>query len=294
MIVHHREAPAAPSRVVVLGASGFVGGALTRLLQAQGVASVPVSSGDIDLSQSEAEAQLASLLQPDDVLVFVSALTPDRGKDIATMMKNITMGEHVCAALTAQGGCAQAVYLSSDAVYDDDANPVREDSPRHPSSLYGLMHVVREQMLTQTTAETETPLLVLRPSLLYGVGDTHNAYGPNRFVRVAKDQGQIQLFGQGEEQRDHISVDDTVGLILEGMRHCSAGVLNIATGSSVSFMSLAEMIRQGVGAEVTIDCLPRAMPVTHRHFDIALTREAFPTFSYTETSRGIEALIAGA
>src|SRR2546428_337223 len=80
---------------------------------------------------------------------------------------------------------AQVVYVGTDAVYDDDTNPVRESSPCQPSSFHGTMHLARERMLIETLRPARTPLAMLRPSLLYGPGDTHNGYGPNRFVRSA-------------------------------------------------------------------------------------------------------------
>ena len=52
------------------------------------------------------------------------------------------------------------------------------------------------------------PIVVLRPSPLYGVADPHNGYGPNRFSRLAAQGGEITLFGEGEEKRDHVFVED--------------------------------------------------------------------------------------
>ena len=119
-------------------------------------------------------------------------------------MANLAMGEHVCAALE-EVPCAQVVYISSDAVYADDCNPVRETSCCDPSSNHGLMHLVRERMLAQTLKKAKVPYLILRPSLLYGAGDTHNGYGPNRFIRTALAEKRITLFGAGGgDARPHL------------------------------------------------------------------------------------------
>jgi len=45
------------------------------------------------------------------------------------------------------------------------------------------------------------PLAILRPTLVYGAGDPHNGYGPNRFRRLASANQPIVLFGEGEERR---------------------------------------------------------------------------------------------
>jgi len=291
MIEHLREQPEAPNRVVVLGATGFVGGALVKYLETQEVNTLPISSSDIDLCAPESVSKLQAELGEDDALVFISALTPDKGRDIRTLMKNLSMGEHVCAALNASK-CAQVIYISSDAVYADDVDLVREGEPAAPGSFHGLMHLGREQMLSVTLAEAEIPLLTLRPSLLYGAKDTHNGYGPNRFLRLVRDGEPITLFGEGEEKRDHIYIEDVAKIIGLGLMHQSAGLLNVATGTSVSFMDVARTVTQKLGADANINCLPRAQPITHRHFDITLTHQAYPSFAYTSVDDGLAQTVA--
>ena len=51
---------------------------------------------------------------------------------------------------------------------------------------------------------------ILRPTLIYGEGDPHNGYGPNKFMRLAKKNEDILLFGKGEELRDHININETL------------------------------------------------------------------------------------
>ena len=286
MIEHLHQTPESPARVVALGASGFVGGALVSHLRGLGVDTVPLSSSDVDLCRPESVDLLKNRLRKDDALVFISALTPDRGRDIRTLMKNLAMGEHVCEALSASP-CAHVVYVSSDAVYADDVNPVRETSCCSPSGFHGLMHLAREQMLSFTLVKSGTPLLILRPSLLYGAKDTHNGYGPNRFLRQARGGQPVTLFGQGEEKRDHVHVEDVARLIGLGLTHRSRGALNVATGASVSFMDAARAIFERLGVEANLNCLPRSQPITHRHFDVALTHRAYPSFVYTSLTDGL-------
>src|SRR5258707_254376 len=114
-----------PSRVVVLGGTGFLGRCLLAELQGQRVPMLSLGSRNVDLTSPESVEILKGKLRPDDTLVFASCLTPDRGKDIRTTMKNLAMGEHVCAALQAVP-VAHVVYISSDAVYADSETLVRE------------------------------------------------------------------------------------------------------------------------------------------------------------------------
>ena len=48
----------------------------------------------------------------------------------------------------------------------------------------------------------------LRPTLIYGTDDPHNSYGPNSFYRLATKNEDIVLYGEGEELRDHVHIDD--------------------------------------------------------------------------------------
>ena len=292
MIIHHNSRSVTPSRVVVLGASGFVGQHMSQKLRDHNIPMLTLSSDDVDLCDPSCIRRLKRVVKSDDTLLFVSALTPDKGKGINTLMSNLKMGEHVSLFLE-QAICSHVVYISSDAVYADNANPVLETSCCDPSSFHGLMHMARERMLTHVLLHAETPLLCLRPCAMYGIDDTHNGYGPNRFLSTAFREGQITLFGNGEEKRDHLYIDDFSHLVLQCILHRSSGVLNVASGHAVSFHNIAEKISVMCDHQVQINPLPRTNAITHRHFDITSAIKAFPDLKYTQLADGIAATIAG-
>jgi nucleoside-diphosphate-sugar epimerase len=290
MLTHTVPSPIAPARVVILGANGFVARALRLELERAGIVTLALGSADLDLTEAQAAGKLAALLRPQDALVVTAALTPDKGKDLATLLKNLRMIEAVVAALAAQP-CAHVVYFSSDAVYDDSVALVDERTTAAPKDLYGLMHLTREIALQQACLKPAIPLGVVRPSAIYGAGDTHNSYGPNRFVRSALAEGRIRLFGQGEETRDHVAIADVVALTSLVLRHRSAGVLNAVSGEAITFAALATHISQLAGRSVTIEPLPRGGPVTHRRFDVTRRQRAFPTFRPTPLADGLASLL---
>jgi len=283
MLEHHNPTPLPPARAVILGAGGFVGGAVLGRLSKEGIPVLGLTSADVDLLAPDSPERLARSLKPGDALVFVSALTPDRGRDGATFMKNLTMAQHVCEAL-AGADISHLVYIGSDAVYHDDANPVNERTCCQPSGFHGMMHLAREMMLA---AAVKAPLALLRPSLLYGEVDTHNGYGPNRFRRLAREGKPVTLFGEGEEMRDHVLIDDLAEIVRLTLVHRSAGILNVATGRSVSFRDAAQAAAGCFPTPVTVTGTPRANPITHRHFDITDCLKAFPHFRYTPFAEGV-------
>jgi UDP-glucose 4-epimerase len=291
MLQHHAPSPVPPARVVLLGAQGFVGKSAAALLGARGVSTLPLGRAEIDLLAPNAAEALRCLLKPDDALLVVSAKAPC--KDTGMLLDNIRMIQTVCAALSA-APVAHVVYISSDAVYRDSDKPLNEASCAEPGSLHGAMHLAREVMLKSVV---QAPLAVLRPSLLYGVDDPHNGYGPNRFRRLAAKGEEIVLFGDGEERRDHVLIDDVAELIYRTLVHRSAGTLNIATGEVHSFRAIAERIAAIGQAPVAVRGTPRVGAMPHngyRPFDPAGTGAAFADFRYTPLMDGLAKVWAAA
>lgn len=290
MLIHSRDL-IRPSRSVVLGCRGFVGSNLLAHLEGLGWPVEAVSSQDVDLTAEGAGKALAERLREDDALVVVSALTPDRGKDALTLEQNVRMGRQVAEAVLDRP-IAHLAHIGTDAIYNDNSNPVRETSCASPSSLHGAMHLTREVILSDACRGACVPLALLRPSLLYGPGDTHNGYGPNRYVRTARDEGRIVLFGEGEEQRDHVYIEDLARIVAAVLKRCSTGVLNVATGAATSFREVAELVAELTERDVAVEGSRRRNPITHRHFDIAAAQAAFPRFAWTPLRDGLTRMVA--
>jgi UDP-glucose 4-epimerase len=287
---HANRVPQKPARIVVLGSGGFLGRRLLPACVDAGMRVVGLGSRDIDLTGETAGARLAEQLRPQDVLVFLAALTPDRGRDTGTLMRNLAMARAVCEA-TRSVEIAHLVYASSDAVYPLTTSLICEETPAVSVDLYGLMHRARELMLA---SEVKAPLAMLRITGVYGTGDTHNSYGPNRFLRQALKDGRIALFGIGEEMRDHVYIDDAVALLLGIVSRRSTGLLNVASGTSTTFRTLADMVAVRAGQPIEIAPSARQNPVTHRHFDVTNLRRAFPGLRFKSLGDGLAAMLAEA
>lgn len=284
MLQHHHSSPQPPERAVVLGAGGFVGSAIARKLEAAGAETARLTRPDVDLQSEGAAETLAGLLREGDALVCVSAIAPV--KNIAMLKDNLSLIETMGEALR-QRPVAHVVNIGSDAIYADSADPLNEQSCAAPGSLHGVMHLTRELVLGE--AAGDTPFATLRPTLIYGADDPHNGYGPNRFRRLAEKGEDIVLFGNGEERRDHVWVEDVAELTCRMVLHRSEGALNAATGTVVSFHDCAQLVRTLHGLDVEIKSTPRSGPMPHngyRPFDASATKAAFADFSYTLPDAG--------
>jgi nucleoside-diphosphate-sugar epimerase len=232
----------------------------------------------------DATARLAALLKPGDAVVAAVARAPC--KDLSMLIDNMKM---VKTMLDAMSGIdlSHVVNISSDAVYADEPLPLTETSPTAPTAMHGVMHLARELAFADAI---KAPLATLRPTLIYGARDPHNGYGPNRFRRLANAGEEIVLFGEGEERRDHVLVDDVAELAVQVLSHRSRGILNIATGAVHSFRSVAEQVVAAAPKKVPISGRPRSGPMPHngyRAFDPASVAMAFPGFRFTELAKGI-------
>jgi nucleoside-diphosphate-sugar epimerase len=285
MLEHLCDPPRTPQRVVIIGARGFVGGAIAARLEQDGVDVVRVARSEVDLLARGAAEALQRLLREGDSVVAASARAPC--KDSAMLVDNMVMAMAISQAI-ARSKVGHVVNISSDAVYADSDRPLTEASCAAPASLHGAMHLAREVMFQ---SEVKAPLAILRPSLLYGPADPHNGYGPNRFRRLAAKGEDIVLFGEGEERRDHVFITDLAEIAARVLIRRSTGVLNVATGEVHSFADIARKVVSLFGSKSAIRNSVRTGPMPHngyRPFDTAGCRRAFPDFRYTPFEEGLK------
>lgn len=288
MLKHLHTEPVLPNRVVILGAGGFVSSASQQRLEALNIPLLALTQAMLDLTHIDAVQKLASILQPNDTLLFVAAKAPVKSE--AMLIENLRMAESVCEALK-MAPVKHLVYISSDAVYADSNTPLTESSCAQPGSLHGVMHLAREVMLANAW---QGPLCFLRPTLIYGKDDPHNGYGPNRFLRLAAQGEDIVLFGEGEERRDHVWVEDVAEVICRALLHGSTGILNIASGKIISFREIAELAVQLSSRNSTIKGTQRVGHMPHngyRSFNVSSSYTAFPDFYYVSISDGLKEIM---
>ncbi len=289
MLTHLQSSPKNPSRVVILGAGGFVASAVERRHRDAAIPVLALPRTTLDLKLDKAGEHLASYLRPDDALLFAAANAPVKNEEM--LVANIQMGAAVCQALRASP-VQHVIYISSDAVYADSDQPLTEQSCAQPASLHGAMHLTREVMLYNSVADT---LCILRPTLIYGADDPHNGYGPNQFCRLAAAGEDIILFGNGEERRDHVWVEDVAKIVTRVLLFQSIGCLNIATGKVHSFREIAELVCQLFSDQVAVTARARIGQMPHngfRPFNTVATANTFTDFDFVTIDNGLAAITA--
>ena len=283
----------------LLGGNGFVGKELQEVLSG-GDSFKSYSSSDCNLlEQGQVQKLCTDDLQDGDSVVFLSCLTPRKGKDLATLMKNLRMAENFLHCLSSSGKkLSHVIYISSDAVYPDGEGVITEGDYPKVGDLYALMHFTREQFFEKALAShPETALTILRPVGMYGADSPHNSYGPSRFITQAAENGTIKLFGGGEEKRDHLFVRD-FALILKqclSLGRDAGGVFNVGTGESSSFMDVAQRVVEQMQQhapdrfkDIKIETSQRQNPITHKYFNNTKLLKHLPGLRFTSMEKGLE------
>ena len=114
-----------------------------------------------------------------------------------------------------------------------------------------------------------------------------------KFIRQANKNHQIDIFGGGEEMRDHIYCEDLVQLINKALINQVSGIYNATSGYSFSFMEIASYIATLFPHTININFVPRVMPIKHRHMNIVKLWSEFPEHRPRRVMEGINKLFQG-
>lgn len=136
---------------------------------------------------------------------------------------------------------------SSAAVYGDlDTLPLTEDMSGKPTSFYGLTKLTAEGYLRIYEQAFELKTVCFRYSNVYGPrqGDGGEGGVISIFTRLINEGQGLTIFGDGEQTRDFIYVDDVVEANIKAMNHPElTGVYNISTNTSTSVNKLVSYFK---------------------------------------------------
>ena len=274
-------------RVVILGANSFIAKSVIKHLRKEKVKIIKVSRKQIDFHNKNSVKKLKIIVKQNDIVFLSAAKAPV--KNISMLNYNMTIIENIVESLK-NINLKQFIYLSSDAVYKDSLKLINENSICEPDSLHGLMHLAREKYLKSLYLDK---ICIVRPTLVYGLNDPHNGYGPNMFLRKAQKKQNIKLFGKGEEKRDHVYVDDVGKIITFLITNNLKGVFNITSGNLLSFKQIALMMKKFINPNTILEFKKRNGPMPHngyRAFNNKKILEKFKGFKFKKVNQWLSEL----
>ena len=286
-------APRAPARrrltkALVLGGTGFIGAALTAELSRRGIPVAAHGSHTLDLASPSAGVRLRRLMDRSTIVFFLSR-APYSSAPWAGFAGDVAILATAAAALRS-GRARKWIYMSSTAIFGASRSnrSIHEDAPLAPQSPYAASKVLGERLLGSAAADGGSPLLVLRPPMVYGPGDAGAAYGPGQFIRSLIEKGEMRLFGDGGELRDLLYVDDLARVAVDLALGPRIGDFNVAGGPPCTFAALAKRLKALAGkGRIVRDA--RRIAKTDQRLDASKLRRALPRARFTPLAKGLEA-----
>ena len=251
--------------VLVTGAGGFLGSALTSRLAELGPArtSTP-SSAEVDLRDRSATLAAFEDLRPDLVIhlaASVGGIGANRERPADLYLDNLLMGTFVLDAAL-RVGTAKTVMLGTICSYPKHTPvPFEEDSlwqgyPEETNAPYGIAKLAQ---LVQAQANREQygqSAIYLMPTNLYGPGDKFNPAVSHVIPALIKkcvdahESGadHIEVWGTGSASREFLYVDDAAeGVLLAAEHYDGADPVNLGTDEEMPIRELVEIITDEVG-----------------------------------------------
>ncbi|MDP3920168.1 MAG: NAD(P)-dependent oxidoreductase [Candidatus Omnitrophota bacterium] len=279
-------------RIAVIGASGLIGSAVMRYFEGRrGVDASGYSSTDIDLRKAESVEILGRLADEDTTLLIVSGVISDKSGDhVANFAANVEMAVHVASFLE-NHRVRKCVYFGAFSVYGDHQTnlAIDEQTAVSPSTYYALGKYASERLIQNAAQNSGSPFLGLRISRVYGPGVQYASYGPAAFIRSILESGRVQIYGQGEETREMVYLDDlcrAVGGLLEAD---GAGIYNLTSGKSPNFSRVLEIIRDIIPDPFDVESVNRTRPLVDQRCSGEKLNSIMPNFRWTSFEDGLKA-----
>lgn len=252
---------------LVTGGAGFIGSRLASSLLDQGIRVTVLDNLSVGRQESidrrahfvrgdvRSSDDVQAALKEVDCVFHLAAQVTIRGS--MTMfyedVDNNLMGTLNLLRCLNPDAVSRFTLASSMAVYSDSPTPqpLPETYPRDPISPYGVGKWAAERICCQVLKKMEIPFFAFRYFNTFGPGQAISPYvGVITIFITNLLNGETPIvFGNGEQKRDFVHVDD----IVEGtMKSLSGppGTYNLGTGQATSIKDLAELlidkIRPGV------------------------------------------------
>ncbi|PID41815.1 MAG: hypothetical protein CSA52_01120 [Gammaproteobacteria bacterium] len=257
------------TRVLVTGATGFVGQALCQLLVQRDVSlvatsrSVPPPSFPCQhflVAPLDSGANWSVALKDCDVVVHLAArahvMKDSASNSLAEYRKVNVEGTRHLALAAVKSGVKRFIYMSSIKVNGEETTgaPFRFDDIPAPQDPYGVSKLEAEEALIEVAQGTGMELVIIRPPLVYGPGVKGNLASLSSLVR----KGIPLPFGMVNNKRDLVSVNNLCDLVFVCLSHNKAAgkVFLVSDGMPVSTKQLVKLIALGIGSRARLWPVP--------------------------------------
>jgi len=275
-----------PQRILVTGASGFVGRRLLAALRQRfpqarviGTDRSGQAAGDgearaLDILDADAVDSVIAEIQPDAVIHLAAlAAVQDSVRDPrATWRVNVMGTLEVVMALQRHVPDCHLLYISSAEVYGRTAfsgDPVMEEMALQPANPYAASKAAADLLVREATGRGLFATIV-RPFNHTGPGQDDRFVIPAFCSQVARIERGLQpsemLVGELNDERDFLDADDVVQLyvriIEQGQRLPPGLVLNASSGVSRRIGDILSSILAASPAKITVKVDPSRLRAT--------------------------------
>jgi UDP-glucose 4-epimerase len=282
------------SKVLVTGGAGFIGSNLVRKLLEEGNSvtvldnymsgyrsnldpfpAVRIIEGDI-----RDKTTVESAMQGAEVVFHLAASVGNkRSIDQPLMDAEINvLGTLQVLEAARKAGVRKIVASSSAGIFGElKTLPIKEDHPVEPDSPYGCTKLCEEKLCLSYAKLYDIEAVCLRYFNVYGPNQRFDAYGnviPIFVFRMLRNEPLV-IYGDGEQTRDFVHVDDVVQANIKGADAIGvSGAFNIASGSRITINHLVKMITKNESNVVKVEHGPeRPGDVRHSLADISLAQQ---------------------
>lgn len=258
-------------KIVITGASGFVGRALAERLQCDGEQVLGICRGDRDLSfpivtipSLEDPWALRKTLNGAEIVVHCAArahVMQDTAEDPLSVFRKINRDMTLAVARkSAESGVRRFVFLSSIKVNGESTSgrgPFRPDEQACPEDPYGFSKLEAEQGLIEIASETGMEVVIIRPPLVYGPGVKGNFASMMRLVK----KGLPLPLGAVHNKRSLVALDNLVDLIVTCIDHPDGAnqVFLAGDGEDLSTTELLRAVAVAMGKPSRLLPLPAGL-----------------------------------